>query len=154
MSGRKCGPRSPDTQAIFMFIRAHQPVAQAQLLEHFQPQAAAAGVTVEEWLRRKVVGMTGAGFIHHGPNGWESNPNVECAKTRVTWRQKGEKRGRSKDHDAIPDFSDPNVAQPRRVDMFGPAYVPPAIAYREGSQDHARHPSLINGVGRPYRGHV
>jgi hypothetical protein len=59
---------------------------------------------------------------------------------------------RQSDAKELPEAPPENVAQPRRVSMFGPEWVPPkGPAMRPGAMDYATVPSLHMGQRRPFR---
>ena len=144
----RSGPRTVETQAIFRFIQENEPVPQKQLADHFRSQAAAAGMSINVWLGRRIDAMCEADFVHYGARGWTAAADVELHDPVAGGRRSRKHRAQAS---PPPPPADPHVAQPRRIDTFGPAYVPPATVHREGAQDYARYPSVINGQQRSYR---
>jgi hypothetical protein len=144
----RTGPRTAETQAIFRFIQANEPVTQKQLMDHFRSEAAAAGMSTNSWLGRRVDAMCDADFIQFGAHGWTAATDVQLHEP-VTGG--GRARKGSQPAARAPAPADTSIAQPRRVTMFGPNYVPPVQIHRAGSNDYAAAPSLINGQQRSYR---
>lgn len=139
------GPRSEATKAIFAFIEQHQPVLQSVLHNHFRTEAHAAGVGVAKWLGSRLDGMAYARFIEHTSAGWVIAAGARAAKARLPGTAAPRRQAEAQPPGPFA------IAQPRRVGMFGPAYVPPVVVHRPGADNHSAHPSVINGAPRPYR---
>lgn len=133
------GPRTEPTKAILAFIQQHGPVLHSALADQFRPQAAAVGTSATRWLSSRLQNLANSGFIALGPDGWAA---AEGVRTPVA-RAKPEQR-------ECEELNELQVAQPRRVGMFGPVYRPAPTMHRAGANDHAAYPSLINGAPRPY----
>ena len=145
------GPRSEAALALLAHIKDHGPVKENDLVQAFGPRAAADGVAPSRWVKSRLANMQEARFVSFTPRGWVANPQAEAAATAAAKPTRAGRR-RVEHGEAVPNFSDPFVAQPRRVDLFsGGTYAPPATFCRPGSNDHARCPSVINGAPRAYR---
>lgn len=142
----KTAPRTEATRSILAFITEHQPVAHQVLLDHFGKRAEAEGTTPGKWLHSRMNNLRESGYIAHGASGWTASTEEELAQ-RVTPHQARRRRKPKEERSVDVD----NVAQPRRISMFGPTYVPPAQVHRAGALDYAAAPSLINGRPTAYR---
>lgn len=141
----KTGPRTEATRVILAFIRESQPVAHQVLLDKFRPQAAAVGMAASSWLRGRLANLRESGYIDHGPQGWTAAPEEQVQAIAPPHH-----RVRRKPAPAAQP-AETSIAQPRRVSMFGPTYVPPVQEHRAGAMDYAQHPSLIGGRATAYR---
>lgn len=142
----KTGPRTEASRAVLDYIRAHQPVPQQTLVEHFTERAHAEGTTPGAWLYKRMGNLRESGWVQHGPGGWTA-ATAEQMAARTTAHQERARRVVQPKKAACTG----SIAQPRRIDMFGPIYVPPAPVLRAGAMDYAAAPSVINGRPVGYR---
>lgn len=138
------GPRSEATKAIYAYIKAHQPVQPLALADAFRARAAAVGTSASSWLEQRVANMQAAGFIEQTSRGWVALEKKGGAFLNAPREPKPRQAKAA-------EVLTTSIAEPRRTSMFDGTYQPPVQVQRAGAGAHAAHPSLINGVPRPYR---
>jgi hypothetical protein len=128
---------SPANREIVAHLERYGPVKLFALEARFRNLALAQGKGAPHWLVTRLNDLREAGHVHrlldaHGNACWDVV--------------------RESDAKELPEAPPENVAQPRRVSMFGPEWVPPkGPAMRPGAMDYATVPSLHMGQRRPFR---
>lgn len=131
---------SPANREIVAHLEQHGPVKLAALQERFRNQALVQGKGGVKWLVNRLNDLRESGHVHrmvdeHGDASWDL---VRESDAQEQYR--------------LPDAPPlENLAQPRRVSMFGPVYQPPRAAMRPGAMNYADVPSLHMGQRRPFR---
>ncbi|MGE0333197.1 MAG: hypothetical protein AB7P37_21160 [Ramlibacter sp.] len=127
--------KSRINQAILAFLQSNGPTSEADLETRFRNMALASGRGAPGWVNRRMKYLQAEGFATRKPSSdgtvyWTADPNQAAPEPE-------------------PDFA--NVAQPRRMSMFGPVYRPTTTAMRPGAMDYAAVPSLHMGKRHTFR---
>jgi len=127
---------SPANREIVAYLEKHGPVKMTVLQDQFRDLALAHGKGVPKWLNDRLSNLRENGHLRRFS---DEHGNVSWDVVRGS---------------TLPELTEAppeHVAQPRRVSMFGPVYMPPKVALRPGAMDYATVPSLHMGRRHQFR---